>query len=69
MTTIIIENADNQAVAAFKEMAKALGLKAKTKKVYEESPYKPDFVAEIRESEKDFAEGRFKTISLDDIWK
>ena len=58
MNTVIIENADNKAVAAFKQMASALGLKARTEKTTEKSPYDPEFVAQIRESEKDFAEGR-----------
>lgn len=31
--------------------------------------YNPEFVKKIKESEQQFKDGKFSTISLDDIWK
>ncbi|GGI22601.1 DUF2683 family protein [Pedobacter mendelii] len=34
-----------------------------------EKSYNPEFVAKIQESDKNFDEGKFKTIKVEDIWK
>ncbi len=34
-----------------------------------ESPYNPEFVKKIQESQEDLKNGRVRRISLDDIWK
>ena len=33
------------------------------------SPYNPEFVAKIKISEKNFSEGKFTTIKIEDLWK
>lgn len=33
------------------------------------SPYDPEFVAKIKKSDKNFAEGKFTTIKVEDLWK
>ena len=33
------------------------------------SPYDPEFVAKIRKSEKEFAEGKGTKIDLENLWK
>lgn len=35
----------------------------------EKSPYNKDFVEKIQESDKQFAEGKCKTIKTEDLWK
>ena len=35
----------------------------------EESPYDPEFVAKIRQSEEQIAAGKFKVIRTEDLWK
>lgn len=68
MSTVIIENADSTAVAAFKKLAQSLGLKFRTKDD-DAGQYNPEFVKKIKESQADFDAGRYKTINLDDLWK
>jgi hypothetical protein len=47
-------------------MAKALKLPFEVK---EDGPYNPEFVAIIKQADKDFKSGKGKKIKLDDIWK
>ncbi|GHT38378.1 hypothetical protein AGMMS49965_01550 [Bacteroidia bacterium] len=35
----------------------------------EQSPYNPEFVAKIKQSEKDFKEGNYTTRTIEDLWK
>jgi hypothetical protein len=35
----------------------------------DESPYDPEFVAKIRQSEEQISAGKFKVIKTDDLWK
>ncbi len=52
---------------ALKAIFKALGLPFKTQK--EEKPYDPEFVAKIKRAEKQIAEGDYKIIETEDLWK
>ncbi len=52
---------------ALKAFLKALEVPYKTKK--EEVPYDPEFVAKIKRSEKQIAEGEFEVIKTEDLWK
>ncbi len=36
---------------------------------FEKESYNPEFVAKIQQGDIDFANGNYKKISLDDIWK
>ena len=47
-------------------MAKALKLSFGVK---EDGPYNPEFVAMVKQADKDFKSGKGKKIKLDDIWK
>ena len=38
-------------------------------KVVKKSPYNPEFVAKIKRSEKNFSEGKYATIKIEDLWK
>jgi hypothetical protein len=39
------------------------------KKLSDESPYNPEFVAMVKKADEDFKRGKGKTMKLDDIWK
>lgn len=39
------------------------------KSMVTKSPYNPKFVAKIKRSEKNFSEGKYKTIKIEDLWK
>ncbi|MEO6812800.1 MAG: DUF2683 family protein [Ginsengibacter sp.] len=53
-------------IKIFEEMAKALKLSFGVK---EDGPYNPEFVAMVKQADKDFKSGKGKKIKLDDIWK
>jgi hypothetical protein len=36
---------------------------------YGNSPYNIEFVAKIEKGEQEFKDGKYTTVSLDDIWK
>jgi hypothetical protein len=38
-------------------------------KAKKESPYNPEFEAKIKQSEKDFANGKYQIIETSDLWK
>jgi len=46
-------------------MVKALNLPL----VKEDSPYNPEFVAMVKQADKDFKNGKGIRVELDDIWK
>lgn len=78
METMIVELADKGKAKAVKAVVKALGgsvrapKNSQTKKASgneEESPYNPEFVAKIKQGEKDISEGRYTIIKLEDLWK
>lgn len=44
-------------------------LKVPFRKSKTESPYNPEFVAKIKKSKKNFSEGKYTTIKVEDLWK
>lgn len=59
METLTIHTEDKEQLETVKAVLKALKVPFE---VSRESPYDPDFVAKIREGEKEFEEGRSTTI-------
>jgi hypothetical protein len=68
METINIKayTSNPQQIDAIKAFMKALNIKYEVAK---ESPYNPDFVEKIKNSQKQANEGKTVKIDLDDIWK
>jgi hypothetical protein len=68
MEVITIHPKNKEQVDALEIILNAMKIpfnKSKTKK----SPYDPEFVAKIKRSEKNFSEGKFTTIKVEDLWK
>ncbi len=66
METIIIRSAGKK-LQKVKAYLKSLDIAYKVAEP--ESPYDPEFVKKIQESQEDLKNGRVRRISLDDIWK
>ena len=66
METILIRPKSKEQIKVFEEMAKALNLSFEVK---EDNPYKPEFVARVKQADKDFKSGKGKKVKLVDIWK
>ena len=66
METIVVQPENKEQINALKAIFKAMKIKFSIKK---EKEYDPEFVKKIKESEREFAEGRYTTITLDEIWK
>jgi len=62
METLIIHS-DKSKIDAIKALLAAFDVK------FETSPYSPEFVAKIKESEQDFKAGRYRKIETADLWK
>jgi len=56
METILIRAKSKDQIKVFEEMAKTLNLPL----VKEDSPYNPEFVAMVKQADKDFKNGRYK---------
>ncbi len=68
MSVYTINVPENLDVRTVKAVLKALGVKViKDKK--KDSPYNPEFVAKIKQGEKDLREGKGVRVTLDEIWK
>lgn len=69
MTSITI-NERTKAGKTLLELAKLLAVTNKGVKIEEESPYNPEFVAEIQKRYADYKSGKSKAITVDpnDIW-
>ena len=66
MQTVTLHPENKEQLSALKAFAKALKLKFEVNK----SPYNPEFVAKIRKSQKQIAEGNFITIDPSkSIWE
>ncbi|WP_209330739.1 DUF2683 family protein [Lunatimonas salinarum] len=63
-STIIIHTETKEQENALKAFAKALKIKFEVAKG---SPYNPDFVAKIEQSEQDFEDGNFTRIEKKDL--
>lgn len=51
----------------YKQLAKTL--KNHVEKTKVESPYDPKFVRKIKRSERNFTEGKYKAVKIEDLWK
>ena len=77
METLIIHLESTKKAAALKSVMKALDIKFEIKKKQASAPakelktssYDPEFVAKIKEGEKDYRAGKFKAIKTADLWK
>ncbi|MGE5394861.1 MAG: DUF2683 family protein [Candidatus Saccharibacteria bacterium] len=65
MGTIIVQPDTKEKLDALKTFLKALKISSEETK----SPYNAEFVAKIKQGEKDISTGKAKRISLDEIWK
>jgi len=66
METLKIHTKDKDQSRAVKAILKALKIPFESLK---ESPYKPEFVAKIKESEKQAKAGKLNKIKTEDLWK
>jgi hypothetical protein len=67
MEAIIIHPENKDQLNAVEAILKVL--KVPFNKTKEKSPYNPEFVAKIKRSEKNFSEGKYTTIKIEDLWK
>jgi len=51
----------------YKQLAKTL--KNHVEKTKVDNPYDPKFVRKIKRSEKNFIEGKYKAVKIEDLWK
>lgn len=65
MTTFTIHTEDKEHLNALKAMLKALKVKFEISN--EDKPYNPEFVAKIKESEKQFQNGNYTTVKKEDL--
>ena len=65
MTTFTIHTEDKEHLNALKAMLKALKVKFEISN--EDKPYNPEFVAKIKESEKQFQNGDYTTVKKEDL--
>ena len=66
MTTITVHPQDASQIEAVKTIMKALNIKFEVSIV---KPYNPEFVAKIKRSEKDFKNGKFISVKVEDLSK
>lgn len=64
METTLIYPESKEQIKAFEQMAKALKVPFEIKK---KSPYKPEFVAMVKQADKDFKNGKGKKVQLENI--
>jgi hypothetical protein len=67
MEAIIIHPENRDQLNAVEAILKVL--KVPFNKSKEKSPYNPEFVAKIKRSKKNFSEGKYTTIKIEDLWK
>lgn len=63
-STVIIHTENKEQENALKAFAKALKMKFEVTK---EKPYDPEFVAKIKQSQKEFEEGNYTTVEKKDL--
>lgn len=66
METLKIHTKDKEQLKTVKTILKALKVPFEAS---EESPYDPEFVAKIKESERQAKKGMVKAIKTEDLWK
>lgn len=70
MDVLMIYPETKEQLTAYQSLAKAFQNRVIKKKDKEaESPYDPAFVAKIKRSDKNFAEGKYTAIKIEDLWK
>ena len=65
MESLTIHPENKAQLTAVKAVLKALKISFEKN----ENSYNPEFVKKIKESEADFANGKFETIKTEDLWK
>ena len=68
MEEITIQPKNKEQLNALEIILKAMNIPFKKSKE-RKSPYNPEFVAKIKRSEKNFSEGKYTTIKVEDLWK
>lgn len=68
MEEITIHPENKEQVDALEIILKAMNIPFKKSKK-KKSPYNSEFVAKIKRSEKNFREGKYTTIKVEDLWK
>ena len=68
MEEITIQPKSKEQVNALEIILKAMDIPFKKSKE-KKNPYNPEFVAKIKRSEKNFSEGKYTTIKVEDLWK
>lgn len=63
METLILHPKNKEQLSVFKAFAKALKVDFETEK----SPYKPAFIAKIKQSQQDLKDGKGTVITLDKL--
>lgn len=67
MEAITIPAKNKEQLDAVEAVLKAL--KVPFQKSQKESPCNPEFVEKIKKSKKNFSEGKYTTIKVEDLWK
>lgn len=65
METLIVHPKNQKQLAAVKAVLNALNVTFEK----EENDYDPEFVAKIKKSEKNFKEGKFTILKVEELWK
>lgn len=65
METLIVRPKNQKQLAAIKAVLKALDVTFQKEK----ADYDPAFVEKIKKSEKNFEEGKYTTLKVEDLWK
>lgn len=69
MEAITIHPQNEEQLNALEIILKAMKVPFERNKAVEKSPYDPDFEVKIKRSEKNFAEGKYTSIKIEDVWK
>ena len=69
MDAIIVHPKNKEQFSALEIILNAMEVPFEKSKAVKKSPYNPDFVAKIKRSEKNFSEGKYTTIKMEDLWK
>ncbi|MEO8961515.1 MAG: DUF2683 family protein [Ginsengibacter sp.] len=67
MEAITIHPKNKEQLDAIEAVLKVL--KVPFQKSQKENMYNPEFVAKIKKSQKNFSEGKYTTIKVEDLWK
>lgn len=68
MYPLLVYPENKKQLKAIKTLMDALNVRFEDSP-YGNSPYNPEFVAKIKKGEQEFKDGKYTTVSLDDIWK